>query len=590
MFVRRFIILFLASVAIVSVMALRVRPQIEAVEVGVDDANIFFVYARNLAAGHGFVWNTGGPRVEGFSSPLWLLLITPFFAAHSSPELSLFLLSAVLVSAALAIALTLFVRCFRQDDEQHGPYLLIAFGLGWLLWCFAQPLFLLWTTLTLMETGLWCAVVMVGTVITAWCVSPTRGEKPPWPLWVLIPLMLLARPEGMMWAGTLIAAETALQWISGKPIRRWLRHTALSLAVYGLALGALTAFRLAYFGYPLPNTYYAKVSPDRLYTLTTGWEYFSEFLLSHRALPFLAILVAVIALWFAGRTLHAVWVRLRNKSPAQPRFPMAAAYVASMAALCGLIAPILVGGDHFDGFRFYQPIWPTLALPLIFLLCDGFNRATHAYPLLRTRGPSLTLSLVALALLGWFFKPDVEQWRTVGRRRVVDEFRLARDGRALGESLNRIFADTLPEIGAIAVGGVKFAYHGPVNDLMGLSNIEMAHHPGPRKGIKNHAAFSKDVFYKQQPPVMVPVALPFRARHFVNGPMPQEFSKYIHHRWVLEPLQGLPRETAFRERYTPALVSRADQLTDECIGAFYRNDFLASLRTNDMYEVASFDL
>ena len=35
---------------------------------GIDDANIYFVYARNLANGHGFVYNIGGERVEGFTS------------------------------------------------------------------------------------------------------------------------------------------------------------------------------------------------------------------------------------------------------------------------------------------------------------------------------------------------------------------------------------------------------------------------------------------------------------------------------------------------------------------------------------------
>jgi hypothetical protein len=33
--------------------------------VGYDDANIFFVYARNLVDGHGFVYNPGGEPVEG---------------------------------------------------------------------------------------------------------------------------------------------------------------------------------------------------------------------------------------------------------------------------------------------------------------------------------------------------------------------------------------------------------------------------------------------------------------------------------------------------------------------------------------------
>jgi len=40
----------------------------------IDDAFIFFRYADNLLAGLGPVFNAG-ERVEGFTSPLWLLLL-----------------------------------------------------------------------------------------------------------------------------------------------------------------------------------------------------------------------------------------------------------------------------------------------------------------------------------------------------------------------------------------------------------------------------------------------------------------------------------------------------------------------------------
>src|SRR3954451_23104477 len=35
-----------------------------------DDAGITARYAHNVGVGHGFVWNPGGPPVEGFSNPL----------------------------------------------------------------------------------------------------------------------------------------------------------------------------------------------------------------------------------------------------------------------------------------------------------------------------------------------------------------------------------------------------------------------------------------------------------------------------------------------------------------------------------------
>ena len=56
----------------------------------------------------------------------------------------------------------------------------------------------------------------------------------------------------------------------------------------------------------------------------------------------------------------------------------------------------------------------------------------------------------------------------------------------------------------IAVGGFGLKYQGNTVDLMGLNNILMGHSAGDRKGIKNHAAFNKDVFYKLNPDMLLP--------------------------------------------------------------------------------------
>ena len=47
-----------------------------------DDAMISMRYARNLAEGHGLVWNGSEPPVEGFTNFLWVLVMA---AAHALP-------------------------------------------------------------------------------------------------------------------------------------------------------------------------------------------------------------------------------------------------------------------------------------------------------------------------------------------------------------------------------------------------------------------------------------------------------------------------------------------------------------------------
>ena len=46
----------------------------------IEDAGISFAYARNFVDGEGFATYAGGPRVEGFSNPLWTFLIALLYA------------------------------------------------------------------------------------------------------------------------------------------------------------------------------------------------------------------------------------------------------------------------------------------------------------------------------------------------------------------------------------------------------------------------------------------------------------------------------------------------------------------------------
>src|SRR5215471_18948267 len=45
----------------------------------IDDAGISYVYARNLAVGAGLVAQPGQAPVEGYSNPLWVFVLVPFF-------------------------------------------------------------------------------------------------------------------------------------------------------------------------------------------------------------------------------------------------------------------------------------------------------------------------------------------------------------------------------------------------------------------------------------------------------------------------------------------------------------------------------
>src|SRR5438552_4560056 len=107
-------------------LALLVLGMIDAVNLAIDDVFISFRYAEHLAAGLGLVFNPG-ERVEGFSNPLWTLLLSQLVRAgwnRAAGPLSL-LVAAKLCGALFGLAafiITTAVAARRRRDAVFGAY------------------------------------------------------------------------------------------------------------------------------------------------------------------------------------------------------------------------------------------------------------------------------------------------------------------------------------------------------------------------------------------------------------------------------------------------------------------------------------
>lgn len=226
----------------------------------IDDAFITFRYAENLANGHGLVFNPGGEAVEGYSNFLWLLVLALLYKVGFSTYLTAKCLG-LLTAGATGTALFWYFR-----DDKHS--------LRWL----AGPLFLVCLPLVFwalsgLELGLHALIVTL-TVLAAW-----RQSR--W-TYALIPLLVLSRPEGAPIAVVLLASMFVSDILNK---RAKISFYLIALGVTVVAFGGLTLFRIEVFGYPFPNTYYAKMQ-QKLY----GFDLLLEFLL--RFLP-----LTLAALW-----------------------------------------------------------------------------------------------------------------------------------------------------------------------------------------------------------------------------------------------------------------------------------------------------
>jgi len=512
---------------------------------GIDDANIFFSYADNLAAGEGFVYNAGGERVEGFTSLAWTLICALAFLVSGQPESLLLGLNTLLVALATYQAGVFLWQMTASSPgtlyNQWPRWLVLALLACWLL---ATPRFMVWTTVTLMDTGLWCAALTCGTIAFARAtLRPAAGWRSDRCLvgWTIV--MMLTRPESMLVVLAWISLLALLRYgESGQQERSWIgqcwSNVRCPLLTYGFVLAALTLLRVLYFGYPLPNTFYAKVSPDLFYNLKLGLMYFLTFV----ATQLLMIPALLVVTLVSFKSLVRV---LRRDSPASPPVSLLAASVG-----CCLVIPVLTGGDHFNLFRFFQPVWVLLALPMLVAAGRGLARS----PGLRSMPLAVVTAAAAIALL--FYNIQFPRWNELadGDTGIRVEFRIAAKGRIRGALLNDLFPEQDVSIGVGTAGGVGLAYEGPVIDLLGLNNVAMGHSAGDRKGGKNHAAFSRQVFFEQLPDIVRPTLL---EPQMTEPLTPDQFLPPVGEFWDTA-LDGLERSAEFQQLYQPVVIDLRD--------------------------------
>jgi hypothetical protein len=214
----------------------------------VDDAGISFAYARNLAAGHGLVSQPGVPPVEGFSNPLWVLLLTP--------TLVLRLFDPVLTPKALALALTAgsFLLLYRSLRELTGSRLAAALPPVLLA---LDTSFVAWSVSGLENPLLAFLLVLLFRLLVR---ERQAGPSPRRALLAgaVAAGIALTRPDGLVF----VILYPVLTLFAGNRGRTFGRIAAYAAGFAAVFCGYL-AFRILYFGDLVPNTFHAKGAPMR---------------------------------------------------------------------------------------------------------------------------------------------------------------------------------------------------------------------------------------------------------------------------------------------------------------------------------------
>ena len=422
---------------------------------GVDDAHIYFVYMQHLADGHGFVYNIGGEYVEGFTSLLWTLIGALIALVHLPLEYTLLSINIVLIAFVLTRLWGLI------DKEQFISEKSILF-LG-LISC--TPGFFEWTILSLLETGLWTALLGF---ITLGILEKRKSVY----MSLLIAGLVLCRPEAMLWG---MIMSGIYVYVMKNEMRQYHWSHFIPMMTVLCTLSSLILWRLSYFGFPFPNTYYAKVSSDMISNLIDGMKYTAKAFLQ------IPMLIPIIGLIF----IHAI----RNMKQHGLKQMISSDIVFVAITLITLCIPFLTGGDHFQLTRFYQATMPLMIIG-----------AVQYIPIPKEKRYLFIIGMIMIAMLS-------SRWilYAMTHTPLSHEWNIAIEGRKQSEELNVFFSqDYLPSQGVLTAGGTAYSYRGITIDLLGLNNVRMAHAKAIKQEglMKNHASFVPEIFYELSPDIV----------------------------------------------------------------------------------------
>lgn len=300
-----------------------------------DDAYISLRSVRNLVDGHGLTWNPD-ERVQAYTNPLWVLLLAALHALSREIFLTTILASVAISTLAVAVVLR------RQAGH---PLAALAF---------VAMLLLSQAVVDYATSGLENPLSYL--LAAAFCTRWLRGDAVPgFRLFLLGGLLALNRLDLVL----LVLPALALT------LMRQRSRRAVAVALAGLLpLLAWEVFALVYYGFPFPNTYYAK-----LHTGISAAEYRQQGLvylldlLNHDPGTLLLVLLGIVVPMFselrrqllplsAGLLLYLIYVVSVGGDFMQGRFLAVPAFIAAV-----LLVQTAAAVD--------SPAWARLAPPLL---------------------------------------------------------------------------------------------------------------------------------------------------------------------------------------------------------------------------------
>ncbi len=283
----------------------------------IDDAFTSFRYAKNLVNGHGLVYNPG-ERVEGYTNFLWTLIIAIFMKIGFQPERLSQILGSIF--AGLSIFLVFLIGCLLSPKNRLFNLLAPLFlcvNSCFASWAVGGLEGLFFTFFILLAIYRYFLEVQNKKI----CLSS-----------IIFGLATLTRPEGLLFFGITFIHQIILIFKNRLSFKNLLLSFALFLSIFA----PYYIWRYSYYGFPFPNTFYAKIG-EGVDQYLRGFKYIKNF-----GIEFSGWIFLTIPLIFRRINLYFFYLFI--------------------ITLFYLLYISYIGGDALPMYRFLVPILPFLYL------------------------------------------------------------------------------------------------------------------------------------------------------------------------------------------------------------------------------------
>ncbi|CAN5611455.1 hypothetical protein BH10BAC5_BH10BAC5_01850 [soil metagenome] len=432
-----------------------------------DDSFISFRFVKNFVQGYGLVFNPG-EHVEGYTCLLWVLLLSVFYAAKFSLENVSQYLSLAFGLASLVFTFFLSRSFIMNDNSAHNKSKVSSEDRGILKYSDLLPMVLLIFTgafnfwaISGMETTMFIAFVLMSVFYYIKIrKNEVTGKEVPAKLYILLPFFLvlasLTRPEGMYFFGLIVLHKIIIAIKEHKKNafkEIFSKKNILIYAIYIVPVAIHMIIRLLYYGYPFPNTAYAKTGISSVY-LSAGIDYFIGFYKAYM----LYGLIVLLPLFLFKRKENFFEVSLYY-----------------LLIVFYTIYIVTVGGDVLKQYRFFLPI-----LPFIYILFTKF--LVEMYYKLKTgmfggkANPAFLVITVIALIIGYYnFSSEKEKIAkdVETENGLVDKMKIT----AGWFKTKQQQAGRPLTVAATTIGAISYYSDVIVIDMLGLTDATVAHNP-----------------------------------------------------------------------------------------------------------------